>query len=705
MHSDSEDEAVEAKVELGFVGDERDVPTVLHGERDWSKWDGGQLGGCPSWLHPLGIPSTRDLECTACHVPLTFLLQLYCPLDDITDAFHRTLYVFICRTPTCRRQGDGLVFRLQLPRVNPFYASQGADATHGADGLDTKVALCVLCGLRASITCTQCHVATYCSTRHQDELERMARDKDTTTCGHCVALDEIMAHGSPWTFPNGKIEIEEEPDPHVAVNDVEAKMMSEFERQKDQQQEDDDDDTELNVTQQELNEALGHPPSDDQDEHYVRFLTRVALATDQVVRYARWKNDAVLWLHANDRVSSNDVPPCERCGAARKFEFQVMPQLVNYLNVDHDASLENVLARSNLLIFHQCSSSREGMSGVRRVFSGIQPTGAPHLGNYCGAIAKWVALQDAEPATRLYSIVDLHAITVPYDAKRMSNQVHAMVAALVGAGLDPDRNILFRQSDVAAHTELAWLLSCLTPLGWLQRMTQFKQKAASAKADSSLGLLAYPVLMAADILLYRATHVPVGADQQQHLELTRMIATTFNDRFGPHGKEVLVKPFPIVGAASPAHAPNEPLSRIMSLRDPTKKMSKSDASARSRIELTDTADEIRKKIRKATTDAVRGISYDREKRPGVANLLAITSAVTGQSIAQLEAQYADYSTSAFKDNVADAVIATICPIGKRIQAYEADRAYITNVLRRGAAQASELAAVTMKDVKDVMHLA
>ncbi|ETK92183.1 tryptophan-tRNA ligase [Phytophthora nicotianae CJ01A1] len=365
------------------------------------------------------------------------------------------------------------------------------------------------------------------------------------------------------------------------------------------------------------------------------------------------------------------------------------------------------------------SATQSGDQRERRVFSGIQPTGTPHLGNYCGAIAKWVALQGSEPVssalinappTRLYSVVDLHALTVPFEAERMPDQVHSMVAALLGAGLDPTRNILFRQSDVAAHAELAWLLSCITPLGWLQRMTQFKQKAAAAKTESSLGLLSYPVLMAADILLYRATHVPVGEDQQQHLELTRMIATTFNDRFGsnrPDGKEVLPKPFPMVeeDTTTLTGAQRKSLARIMSLRDPTKKMSKSDQSKLSRIELTDSADDIRKKVRKATTDAISGIYYDREERPGVSNLLDIASAVTGQSVAQLEAQYADYGTGAFKDSVADAVIAKIGPIGERIKQYEADQKYIDKVLADGAAQAAELAAVTMKDVKEVMGLA
>lgn len=292
------------------------------------------------------------------------------------------------------------------------------------------------------------------------------------------------------------------------------------------------------------------------------------------------------------------------------------------------------------------------------VLSGIQPTGVPHLGNYCGAVNKWVELQDKHDGdsqvTRLYSVVDLHAITVPYDARLMPARVRSMVASLLGAGLDPERNVLFRQSDVRAHAELAWLLGCVTPLGWLNRMTQFKQKSADQKTESALGLLAYPVLMAADILLYRATHVPVGEDQLQHLELARQIAATFNDRFG-EGVDVLPKPFPVVER-------DEGLVRIMSLRDSTKKMSKSDPSAMSRIDLTDSADDIRKKIMKAQTDATPGISYDKAARPGVSNLLEIASAVTGDGVQKLAQQYAEYQTGAFKQSVADAVIARCVPV-------------------------------------------
>lgn len=291
-----------------------------------------------------------------------------------------------------------------------------------------------------------------------------------------------------------------------------------------------------------------------------------------------------------------------------------------------------------------------------RVLSGIQPTGVPHLGNYCGAISKWVELQsesgnggeDNGRSKRLYSVVDLHAITVPFNPTRMPGQIRSMVAALLGAGLNPKQNILFKQSDVHYHTELAWYLGCITPLGWLNRMTQYKQKAQGEKMESGLGLLAYPVLMAADILVYKATHVPVGEDQQQHLELARQIAATFNDRFA---REVFPKPFPVESDKQ------ETLYRIMSLREPTKKMSKSDASPLTRIDLTDSADAIRKKIMKAQTDAIDGIFYDKQARPGIANLLSIFSAVTDQTIDELVNEYASSQTGAFKKSVADAVIA------------------------------------------------
>jgi tryptophanyl-tRNA synthetase len=297
----------------------------------------------------------------------------------------------------------------------------------------------------------------------------------------------------------------------------------------------------------------------------------------------------------------------------------------------------------------------------QRVLSGIQPTGIPHLGNYCGAISKWVELQDIEkgtksnPSNRLYTVVDLHAITVPFDPSKMHQQIRSTLASLLGAGLDPKKNIIFKQSDVIYHTELAWLLGCVTPIGWLNRMTQYKQKAEQQRMENGLGLLAYPVLMAADVLLYKATQVPVGEDQQQHLELARMIATTFNDRF--QRPNLFPKPFPIVTKTDNKNQNQAPFYRIMSLREPTNKMSKSDPSTMSRIELTDTSEMIHKKIMKAQTDGINGISYDKHKRPGISNLLSIMSAVTNQQVDTLVKEYEHFPTGKFKQTVAEAVIA------------------------------------------------
>ncbi|CAK4611107.1 hypothetical protein LEN26_005369 [Aphanomyces euteiches] len=332
------------------------------------------------------------------------------------------------------------------------------------------------------------------------------------------------------------------------------------------------------------------------------------------------------------------------------------------------------------------------------VLSGIQPTGVPHLGNYCGAVSKWVTLQDtqAPDVKSLYSIVDLHAITLPYDASKLQDNIYGLLASLLGCGLDPSKNILFKQSDIHQHTELAWLLSCITPLSWMQRMTQFKQKSQQKDANSvSLGLLSYPALMAADVLLYKATHVPVGDDQQQHLELARMVATTFNERFQT---DLFPKPIP------QRDDPNEALVRIMSLRDPTAKMSKSDPSAYSRIDLTDSPDEIVKKIRKAQTDSIVGIAYDKTNRPGVSNLMSILIAVTGKSLDEIEAEYKSFQTGQFKQVVADAVVAKIGPIGLRIQEYQRDRAFLEAVLQTGQRQASEIAIDTMVQVKRAMGL-
>src|ERR1700689_2412662 len=265
---------------------------------------------------------------------------------------------------------------------------------------------------------------------------------------------------------------------------------------------------------------------------------------------------------------------------------------------------------------------------MNRIFSGVQPTGNLHLGNYLGAINNWVGLQ--KDFDCIFCIVDLHALTTPQDPKELTAQTREVTAAYVSCGIDPERCIIFNQSAVPAHTELAWLLGCLTPLGWLNRMTQFKEKAGMAREEAGLGLYAYPVLMAADILLYKATHVPVGEDQKQHLELARDIAQAFNRQFGA---EFFPLPEPqIIG----------PATRVMSLRDGTKKMSKSDESDYSRINMGDDAEAIRLKIRKAKTDPqpLPGDPADLAARPEAANLLGIYAALADESVEQAMQRFA-----------------------------------------------------------------
>ena len=262
---------------------------------------------------------------------------------------------------------------------------------------------------------------------------------------------------------------------------------------------------------------------------------------------------------------------------------------------------------------------------IKRLLSAAQPTGHLHLGNYLGAIRQWVALQ-YEAEESLFCVVDLHALTVPQDPQALRQSTRDTVAAYIACGIDPKHSIIFHQSAIAEHSELAWLLSTLTPLGWLNRMTQFKEKAGKHKEKSNLGLYSYPVLMAGDILLYKATHVPVGEDQKQHLELTRDIAGLFNRQFS----ETFPLPEPmILGEAT----------RVMSLRDGTKKMSKSDASDNARIHLTDAPDVIMKKLQKAKTDSEEGINYDQENRPELANLIQLISAFTGETKDAIVAQH------------------------------------------------------------------
>src|SRR5262245_43556377 len=327
---------------------------------------------------------------------------------------------------------------------------------------------------------------------------------------------------------------------------------------------------------------------------------------------------------------------------------------------------------------------------MNRIFSGIQPTGNLHLGNYLGAIRNWVKLQ--KDFDCIFCIVDLHAVTTPQDPKLLAAQTREVTAAYIASGIDPDSCIIFNQSTVPAHAELGWLFGCLTPLGWLNRMTQFKEKAGKQRENASLGLYAYPVLMAADILLYRATHVPVGEDQKQHLELARDIAGAFNRQFGV---DFFPLPEPqIFGAAT----------RVMSLRDGTKKMSKSDASDFSRINLADTTAQIADKIRKAKTDpnvlpdSVKGL----EGRPEADNLLGIYAALTDKTLDAAVAEFAGAQFSTFKGALADVAAAVLGPITAEMQRLLADKGTIDAILRRGSEKAGAIAAPILADVHRLM---
>ena len=335
------------------------------------------------------------------------------------------------------------------------------------------------------------------------------------------------------------------------------------------------------------------------------------------------------------------------------------------------------------------------------VFSGVQPTGNLHLGNYLGAVKRFVDLQNTNDC--IYCVVDLHAITVPQDPQELVAQIREVTAAFLAAGIDPKKSIVFNQSRVAGHAELAWVFNCVARLGWLNRMTQFKEKAGKDRENASIGLYDYPVLMAADILLYRATHVPVGDDQKQHLELTRDIAQKFNTDFEASSertqgtKAFFPLPEPLIAG---------PATRVMSLRDGAKKMSKSDASENGRIGLTDTADQIAAKIRRAKTDPdalpseVAGLAG----RPEADNLVGIFAAVADVGKADVLRDYGGAQFSTFKGALADLLVAEITPIGDRMRALQADTAAIDAVLRDGGERAGAIAQATMKAVKEIVGL-
>ena len=329
---------------------------------------------------------------------------------------------------------------------------------------------------------------------------------------------------------------------------------------------------------------------------------------------------------------------------------------------------------------------------MKRIFSGVQPTGNLHLGNYLGAIRNWVRLQDEFEC--IYCMVDLHAITVWQDPAELRANTREVTAGLLAAGIDPARHIVFNQSRVPQHAELAWVFNCVARLGWLNRMTQFKEKAGKHRENASAGLYVYPNLMAADILAYKATHVPVGEDQKQHLELARDIAQKFNHDYG-------VELFPVI----------EPLimgaaTRVMSLRDGTRKMSKSEPSDMSRINLTDDADQIAQKIRKAKTDpeplpeSLEELAARRE----AANLVGIYGALADESAETVLARFAGQPFSVFKPALAELAVETLGPIGAEMRRLTADPGHIDAVLRDGAARASALAAPILAEVYDTVGL-
>ncbi len=327
---------------------------------------------------------------------------------------------------------------------------------------------------------------------------------------------------------------------------------------------------------------------------------------------------------------------------------------------------------------------------MNRIFSGVQPTGNLHLGNYLGAIRNFVDLQNDYEC--IYCVVDLHAITVWQDPAELRKSTREVTAAFIAAGIDPKGSIIFNQSQVSAHAELAWIFNCIARLGWLNRMTQFKEKAGKNRENASVGLYAYPNLMAADIMAYKATHVPVGEDQKQHLELTRDIAQKFNNDYG-------VEFFPLV----------EPLifgeaTRVMSLRDGSKKMSKSDPSDQSRITFTDSADEISKKIRRAKTDpdALPSEVEGLKARPEAANLVGIYAALARTTSADVLGEFGGRGFGDFKPALADLAIEKLAPIGDEMRRLMADPGHIDAILGDGARRAREVAAPVMAEVRDIV---
>ena len=324
----------------------------------------------------------------------------------------------------------------------------------------------------------------------------------------------------------------------------------------------------------------------------------------------------------------------------------------------------------------------------KRVFSGIQPTGNITIGNYLGAIQNWVKMQDEYDC--LFCIVDLHSLTANFNPTQLKENIEYNIALYIASGLAPNKVIIFQQSKIQEHAELAWMLSCFTQMGWLNKMTQFKDKAGKNRETANLGLYSYPVLMAADILLYNADLVPVGEDQKQHVELTRDIALSFNRKIG---HDILTVPDVVI---------NDNVKRIMSLKDASKKMSKSDSSDLSRINMSDDADLIRKKIRKAKTDDIEGITYDPIKRPEISNLIDIYCGITDISIK--EVQFNEMNNAEFKDMLSSALIEKICPIHNKALQILKDVKYLQQVVKDGIIKAKDIAGKNMRKIKEVIGI-
>ena len=330
---------------------------------------------------------------------------------------------------------------------------------------------------------------------------------------------------------------------------------------------------------------------------------------------------------------------------------------------------------------------------TKKIFSGVQPTGNLHLGNYLGAIKNFVELNNDKENNCIFCVVDLHAITVKQDKDQLKNNIRETTATFIASGIDPSKSIIFNQSEVPAHAEGSWFLSCNAPMGWLNRMTQFKEKAGKDKEKASVGLYIYPVLMASDILLYDATHVPVGEDQKQHLELTRDIAHKFNKDF--KCEDFLKVPEPLI---------KKNFSRIMSLKDGFKKMSKSDPSELSRINLTDSKDEIVNKIKKAKTDSFPIPNNDQKlkSRPEAENLLGIYSSISNQTLEKTLDEFGGKNFSELKVQLAEILSSKISPISEEIKKLTNDHQYLDKILSEGANKAQEIAGKKIKEMKEII---